>query len=266
MIPKSTLLSMLMLVMMSLLWVGCSQQEAEKQPETQLPAETRNTLYADWKTYTYETVRIIYPEGHPLEKDIPPMATGYIKSAPQICDFLRIPIPDDTLNVYFYTGFRHGREVTGSDWPSVDSNNVHFWLPGFMGTSLTEYLIQYWHAEMPRYRFLREGLMMLFDYGGQNYHEVTLNFVDEGRFVPLIELANDTGINAYEGNYPAGEAASFIAYFVDHYGYDGLNALYLANEPFEKAVPRLFKINVDVMERKWLEYAEKVYYESLRGK
>ncbi len=257
---------MLMLVMLSCIWVGCSQQEAEKQPESQPSADPSDTIYADWKTYTYETVRIIYPEGHPLESDLPPMATGYIKSARQVCDFLRIPIPDDTLIVYFYTGFRHGREVTGSDWPSVDGNHLHFWLPGFMGTILTEYLIQKWHHEKPRYRFLKEGLMMLFDFGGQNYHEITLNFIDEDRFVPLIELAEDTAINAYEGNYPAGEAASFIAYFLDHYGVDGLNALYLADEPFDEAVQQLFKTNVDVMEKKWLEYAEKVYYESLRGK
>ncbi len=266
MILKSTLLSALMLAMLSSVWVSCTKQEAQKQPETVTPAEATDTLYANWKNYTYETVKIIYPEGHPLEDEFYPMAKGYITSTRKICNFLRIPTPNDSLKVYFYTGFGQGREMTGREWPSVDGNNLHFWLPGFMGTILTEYLIPKWHPEKPRYRFLKEGLMMLFDYSGQNYHEVTLNFVDEDRLVPLIDLARDTTINAYAGSYPAGEAASFIAYFVDHYGIDGLNELYLANEPFEEAVQHLFKTNVDVMQKKWLEYAEKVYYESLRGK
>ena len=252
--------------MLSCIWGGCSTQEAEKQPETETVAVVADTLHPDWKVFTYETVRIIYPENHPLQDDLYQMAKGYITSAQKISNFLRIQIPDDTLNVYFYTGFGQGREMTGKEWPSFEGNNLHFWLPGFMGTLLAEYVIQKWHPEETRFRFLKEGLMMLFDYSGQNYHEVTLNFVDEDRLVPLLELAQDTTINAYAGSYPAGEAASFIAYFVDHYGIDGLNRLYLSNEPFEKAVQRVCKTNVDVMQKKWLEYAEKVYYESLRGK
>jgi hypothetical protein len=266
MILKSTLITLALPLLISCTLLSCSKKEAEKQDVDTPVVQAEDTVYSDWLAYTYQNIKIIYPENHTLADDLYPMAMGYIKSSKQICNFLRIPVPEDTLRIYFYTGFGQGREMTGNEWPSVDGNNLHFWLPGFMGTTLTQYLLPKWHPEKPRYRFLKEGLMTLFDYSGQDYHEYTLNFIDEDRLVPLLELARDTAINAYKGSYPVAEAASFVAFFVDRYGIEGLNALYMSQEPFEVAVSKLFKTDVEAMQKEWLEYADRVYYESLRGK
>lgn len=228
---------------------GCSQQtEKGKKPTDE--------KYKGWETFTYENVKIIYPRGHPLVDSFHGMAQGYITAMRRNCQFLGINVPQDTLVVYYYSGFGQGREMTGREYPFADSAAIHFWLPSFFGPTLMQYLLPRWQDVEPKYRFLKHGLIALFDYSGQNYHQSTLNYLKDDQFIPLKELAVDTTVNSDTERHQSAEAASFVDFLDYYFGMDGLNLLYRAREPFEQAVQGIFMMPVDSLERLWLDFVK----------
>ncbi len=230
---------------------SCSGQSESGEKEQQ----TVNSKYQDWKTFTYQNIKIIHPAGHPLENNLGDMAAGYVTALRRNCEFLEIDAADDTLIIYFYTGFGQGREMTGEEYPFADSAAIHFWFPSFYGPTLMQYLLLKWHGVEPRYRFLKHGLIALFDYSGQNYHQFTLRHIEEGKFIPLNELAADTTVNSNTERLQTAEAASFVDFISYHFGIQGLDLLYLARAPFETAVEGIFTIPVDSLEKLWLDFA-----------
>lgn len=215
-----------------------------------------DSKYKDWKIYTYQNVKIFYPAGHPLTDNLVDMAAGYVTALERNCRFLEIDVARDTLIVYFYTGFGQGREMTGREYPFGDSAAIHFWLPSFYGPTLMQYLLPKWHDMEPRYRFLKHGVIALFDYSGQDYHQFTLRYLEEGKFIPLNELAVDTTVNSNTERHQTAEAASFVDFLTYYYGIQGLDLLYLARAPFETAVEGIFTMPVDSLEGLWLDFAK----------
>jgi hypothetical protein len=247
---SSALLPLLVTLVLSCF--GCSEQSEPGEKEQQSVA----CKYEDWKTYTYQNIKIFYPAGHPLEDNLGDMAAGYVTALERNCRFLKIDGTKDTLAVYFYTGFGQGREMTGREYPFADSEAVHFWIPSFYGPTLMQYLLPKWHDMEPRYRFLKHGVIALFDYSGQDYHQFTLRYLEEGKFIPLNELAVDTTVNSNTERHQTAEAASFISFLTYYYGIQGLDLLYLARAPFETAVEGIFEMPVDSLEGLWLDFAK----------
>ena len=247
---KTTHKTVLVLVMaVAALGLGCSKQ---KQAGQGLDANK----YKDWITYTYENVKIIYPSSHPLATNLEPMAKGYTEATRQICRYLTIDIPLDTLVIYYYTGFGQGREMTGREYPFADSSAIHFWIPSFYGPTLMQYLIPRWQDKEPKYSFLKHGLIALFDYSGQNYYQSTQGYLDKGNFLPLLMLASDTTVNSDTERHQSAEAATFVDFVVYHFGVEGLNRLYTTKAPFEEAVTEIFKMPVDSLEGLWLDFVK----------
>ncbi len=253
---KLTLTTIIMLalaIVTSLFAVGCSQKEEETSQET---SSQTDDPYAGWKTFTYQNIKIIYPPGHPLEYTLSDMAKGYITAINRNCRFFEIDVPFDTLVVYFYTGLGQGREMTGRKYPFADSNAIHFWLPSFYGPTLMQYMLPKWQNIEPKYKFLKHGLIALFDYSGQNYHKSTQGFIDEGKFIPLQKLAEDTTVDSNTERYQSAEAASFVDFLSYYFGIIGLEMLYRAQAPFDQAVEGIFQMPVDSLQNLWLDFVK----------
>ncbi len=266
----------LILILISGLILSCGTKN-EKSSENNLKTDTlkeeniatqkesTDTLYGNWIPYTYEDIIILHPPEHVFVDNLKDMVFGFIKFRKQVCDYFRVPIPEDTIYIYYYTGYGQMEEYTGIDYPSVDSNKIHFSMPYNLGASMTEYVLNNWHPEEPQFNFVKQGIMALFDFSGQDYHEMTLNFIDEKRLVPLEELVTDTTINMFHEKYQSAEAASFIAFVLENYHLEALEKLYLSQDPFPKTVNKIFKTNVNVLQNRWLEFAEKAYYRQLNN-
>jgi hypothetical protein len=213
--------------------------------------------YAAWDTIASGNVKIIYPSGHPLAESFQTTAEGYPHAIGRICDFLTMLPPRETLVVYYYTGLFHGRAVTGKEWTFATDSAIHFWLPGYLGPSLVEYVAERWVPTGTRHRFLKEGLMTLFDFSGQNYYQFMDNFFKTDSLIPLSQLAVDTATNVYTERWQSAEAATFVDFVVYTWDSEGLRVLWQNQDPFEKAVPKLFNITVDEMQEMWLEFVRK---------
>lgn len=209
--------------------------------------------FADWSYYNHENIRIFYPPEHPHRDSFESIAAGYLTAMAGITSALKMELPTDTITILFYPDYQTGMEMTGEDYQYVDGNRFHFWLPGYYGVTLTQWLLPRWQDGPVRHRFLRHGLITLFDHSGQDYHVATLRFIDENRFLPLSELAVDSTINSNRERYQSTEAASFCAFIMAWYGPEVLQAMYRYPEDFETFVRGAFDLSVDSLELLWLE-------------
>lgn len=237
---------------------GCSSEE--KKDSTAI-----DSRYESWKTYTYQNVRIIYSPDHPHEKLLHKMAVWYGFALRRDCGFLQIPLPENELVVFYYTGFGQGREITGHKYPFADSTAIHFWLPSHKGPTLMQYLLPLWLNKEPQFKFLKHGLITLFDYSDQDYHEFTYRFYNDTTFIPLIELAVDTTVDSNTERLQSAEAASFVDFLVYTYGPQALRLLYRAETSFEMATQGILKIEVDSLQTKWIDFVEKVVQGEIPG-
>lgn len=238
-------------------WFGCSGQQQGKQDQSadSLSAQQSSpAAYANWKTYTYKTVRIIYPEGHFHEPSMNSIAVGYMRAIERGCEFLGMNQPRDTLAVYYYTGEGQAVEITGHQWPYAERNAIHYWPPSYLGPSLMEWLVQRWQPQKPRLDFVRQGIMTLFDYSGMNYREMVRESVERGALVGLRELDEDTLFDYHSSRIKPAPAATFVDFVRYQYGRDGLWALYSVQTGLDSAVVGLFGITVDSLQQQWIEF------------
>ena len=253
---------MLVALAIGLMMISCGDK-GEKKPAgdagtAEVDMAVGEDFFDDWKTYTYKNIRIVYPEDHPQTGFMEDMAKGYVAATEKDCQFLGIEIPAETLTVYFYTGYGQGMSSTNQEYPFAipDKAVIHFWLPSFLGPTLMQYLLPRWQAGEPQFRFLKHGIIALLDYSGQNYHERTQEFAADTGFIPLVELAVDTNVNFNEERHQTAEAASFVDFVVYYYGIDALTGLYTAEDSFEAAVDRVFRLPVGELEDLWLGFVE----------
>ncbi len=247
MVRESTFLLLTLTVALSCL--SCSKREENGR----FPAGGK---YRDWQTFSYRNVKIVYPPGYPSADKFPNVAANYVAGLTRDCRFFEIDVPDDTLVVYFYTGYGQGSEMTGREYPYADSTSIHFWLPSFPGTTLMQWLLPRWQNVEPEYPFLKHGLIALLDYSGQNYHTSTQRYIEQGEFIPLRELAVDTTINSDIERYQSAEAASFVDFVSYYFSIDGLTMLYQSRAPFETAIENIFMMPVDSLQGLWLDFVK----------
>ena len=258
---RVTLLWVLIAPLLAVFWAGCSSSPPPEKPE---PDIFSGEQFTGWKVYTYENVEILYQPGHPQEGSFPQVAKGYLKALDQVSAALDIPVPQDTIKIIYYTGWGQGREMTGRDYPYAEDGVIHFWLPSFFGPTFVRWILPYWVPEGPKYEFLKHGLISLFDYSGQDYDAMTLQYVADGRFISLDSLAVDTTINSNIERLQSGEAASFVAFILENYGESELKKMYLSQVAFDWYVKNNFGMPVDSLQAHWLNYARSIVPDSTK--
>lgn len=241
---------LLLLFIITSLLISCSLDKEDPN----LPDDR----YESWLTYTYNDIKIYYSEGHPLEGEINDMVKIYNSIQEQSSRFLRIDVPQDTLRIFFYTGYGQGTEMTGKEYPFGTNEAVHFWIPSYYGPSFIQYLLPKWQAKEPKYKFLKHGLISMLDFSGKNWHYVTDSLVKTAKFIPLEELAYDTTVNSNTERKQSAEGSSFIDFVVYNYGFDKFEQLYLTEKPFDQAIEELYTMSVDSIQTLWLQMANKM--------
>jgi len=238
--------------LISALFSACGD---DPEPAESQVAPWEDPKYADWQWYAWDRVKIFHPPNHLHLDDFQSMSKNYLNSIDQISHMLAMDAPQDTLIIFYYTGFGQGREFTGTLYPYVEDGVIHFWLPSFPGPTLVDWLLPKWVEDSASYPFLRHGLRALFDFSGQNYHQATYNNLRDTLYVPLAKLPTDTTISSDEERVQSAEAASFIAYVLANYGAIRLRTMYQYDQPFDVMIRDLFQKPVDSLEQDWLRFA-----------
>ena len=242
-----TMKSAIVLVILLFVW-GCFGEKQESSSKLETP-------YDNWETFTYQNIEIRYASGHPQEGTFEDISQVFQTMIKRSCGLLQISIPRDTLRIIYHTGYGQGREMTGHMFPYASNDTIYFWLPSFYGPVIMQYLIPRWHPEEPKHIFLKHGLIALLDFSGQNYHTSTAQYIHEGSFIPLSELAVTTDIHSDTERVQTAMSASFVDYIVYTYGIKALDSLYLSQHSFENEVRNLLDLSLDSLQGQWLEVA-----------
>lgn len=230
-----------------------STHSNDNQSDTLSPAADGDQLesFDNWETYTYTNIRIIYPSRHPMKKQLYDFSIKTKVVIRNVGQFLNVPVPDDTLNIIFFTGFGHA-EKHGFRKQTLRNDTLFYWNPGYIGRSAVELLIPNWQPDEPRHDFLKHGLLKLLDGSNRNFHEQTFRYIDSGAFVPLNELAVYPDYDSYYEYHHSGLAASFVDFMVYYYGIETFNLFYQSKRDFKVEVEGLLQISVDSLEHLWL--------------
>lgn len=229
---------------------SCGKKE-DKKLDTKSVTDNR---YANWKSVQFQNIKILYPVNHPQESTFTEMGQAYIYLQRKLQEILGFPAITDTITVYYYTGYGQGRELTTQEYPFADSTTIHFWLPSFYGPPMMQYLLPRWAPDPPKNKFLKHGLISLFDLSGQKYHESTIGYINGKSFIPLDSLVRDTSTNSNLERYQSGEAASFCAFIIGQYGPQALKDLYICPQPFDVCVRQTLMTSVDTLQSLWLGF------------
>jgi len=214
----------------------------------------RTSPYDNWKLAQNKNIKVFYPGTHQHAAAMPSVAQGYVAAIRRDCEFLNIPVPTETLVVYYHTGFGQGEELTGSQYPFVRDTVIYYWQPSWLGPTLMTYLLPKFAPQASQYRFLDEGIKALFDYSGQNWHRRTLDKVDSAVFAGLDSLARDQSVCVDTERVLSAPAASFVNFVVARHGIGIFRDMYQAQGPFASTVDRIFGISVDSLQALWIAF------------
>ncbi len=252
----------LAIMLIVLILAGCSDKKSESSSGDIIPASTISShiyqnlaAYKGWQIFRENNVIIIHPPNHLHEGRFPELTRVFSALSRRACEFLNMT-PPDSLIFYFYTGTGHGNNVTGQSIPYSDGTAIHFWLPSFYGPPLVKHLLYKWENEFPKHKFLWHGIVALLDGSQQNYHQFTLEHIDSGIFIPLRELLVDTTIDVNKERLQSAEAASLVDYLVYVYGIEKVRELYLSDGDVYADFKKVFKLPVDKIEKRWLEFID----------
>ena len=245
-----------------LILAGCSDKKSEGNSDVIIPASTASahiyqnlTAYKGWQIFRQDNVVIIHPPNHLHQTRFPELTKVFSALSRRTSEFLNMT-PPDSLIFYFYTGTGHALNVTGQAVPYSDGTVIHFWLPSFYGPPLVKHLLYKWESKFPKHKFLWHGIVALLDGSQQNYHQFTLEHIDSGIFIPLRELVVDTTINVDSERLQSAEAASLVDYLVYLYGIEKVRELYLSDGDIYADFEKVFKLPVDNIEKRWLEFID----------
>jgi len=245
-----------------LLLAGCSDKKGESNTGSSIPASANSShlyqnlaAYKDWQIFRESNVVLIHPPNHLLEGRFSEFTKVFSALSRRTCEFLKMT-PPDSLIFYFYTGTGQAHDVTGQAIPYSDGTAIHFWLPSFYGPPLVKHLLYKWESEFPKHKFLWHGIVALLDGSQQNYHQFTLEHIDSGIFIPLRKLLVDTTIDVNRERLQSAEAASLVDYLVYIYGIEKVRELYLSDGDVYADFEKVFKLPVDNIEKRWLEFID----------
>jgi hypothetical protein len=255
-------LALLLLTTMCAMTISCGASDDKRLTKRD------RTIYDDpkyvgWEFYECGQVKLFHPPLHIHEAEFPTRCDMYKRSIANISELLDIPQPTDTLVVFTYTGYGQGRELTGKNYPFTEDSIIHFWIPSFLGPTLTDWMIPHWVPEPPKYVFWRHGLRALFDFSGQNYHRGVYDLIEKGTFIPLDSLVSDTAIDSDTERRQSAEAASFVAFVLGTYGPQSLRSAYTSKLVFSQMAMREFNRTLDALQADWLAYAREFVPDSI---
>lgn len=257
-----------MLALAVLLIVGCSNEEGpgSQAVDTTLVDSTaervarttplwQEAAYRDWTSVTSGSVVLYFPEYHQHAAEMPGFAQGYAGAVATVTERLGVVVPVDTVRVYHYTGPGQAEAITGQSMPFGDSTGVHYWTGYSRGVSLMQYLLPKAYGLKSSLPIMYHGLVALFDFAGENYHQTTLEYANDTFFIPLTRLANDTLMNSASERYQSAEAASFVGFLLGEYGPAAVRTAYVSNLPFDSTIASVCGISIDSLQSEWLAYA-----------
>ncbi len=219
---------------------GCGGKKAEPLPQ-----------YEGWEQYTYKHFIFHYDPAEYWGRNIDRFADFNERYLKEDCEFLAIDVPTDTINYYIHSDSAYAAKQIGHEIPYVVSNQIHWGRPVPFGVPIIMYLIPKMNLRPTDFRVLRDGLIRLRDYSGNDYHDLTGMLHKIGQYIPLDTMFNNEAYLRTSIIYRRQEAASLVAYMTYTYGINRFKMLWQSAADYKKSVEEIFRTDFDQFEKDW---------------
>ena len=248
---KAYYLSILILAIMAVF--SCAKKEEQtKTPQTKSPDPVTGIREADfvWGKEVGPNVTFYYQPDDSLARIAGAVKNRVVKVYQTICGYLGYTQPEP-LEFYCYKNIEALKQYTGRDSTFFLGNRFYYGYGPTYGREIAEFVTGKLPDGPSRFAFVREGILMLLDHSGRNYHHATNNFLQEKHLLPVQVLTDDEKYGQEEGLQKSVEAASLCAYIMWEYGGDKFLSIYHGKSDFPTTLKQVLGIDLNKLEKDW---------------
>jgi hypothetical protein len=157
----------------------------------------------------------------------------------------------EPIEYYCYDSPEALKKYTGRDDAFFLGNRFYYGFGPVLGGEIAEYLMSKLPGGPSRFAFIRDGLPLLLDFSGRNYHHAANNFIQEKSLLGVQILIDDQAFDKERGMQKSVEAASLCAYIMYQYGYEKFMELYHNQSDFPTALKQVLGIDTKKLAIDW---------------
>ncbi len=244
-----------------LLIFACS----EKKPETAQPEKPvqQQLQAADssgirpvnfvWGSQQHRMINFYFQPTDSLRKFAPDLLKKALEIYKFNCEVMLWYTPEP-VEFYCFEDMQTMTMYTSRDVPFFLGNRIYYGYGPPFGRPFAEFVMSKLPEGPSRFAFIREGLPMLLDYTGRNYHQATFNFIGEGIIDPVSSLTTNEEFLKLKGAMREIEASSLCGYMMWEWGYEKFMKIYHSDKDFPAALKEVTGVDVAQLEKQWLEF------------
>lgn len=249
----------------ALLLAACSGGDSEKQPEQKNLGErgaidTATGVAApdfNWNIITKQLVTFYYQPDDSLAFKADALATRIDEVFYTIAFAVGWDKPTP-IDFYCYRDVETMQHFTGREDAFYIGNKFFYGYGPNYGPLVANYVMENLPFGKSKFSFMNEGLPLLLDFSGRNYHQAAFNFLNNGTLNPVSELTDST---LFEELSPARRSilsASFIGYLYSDFGPDTVQQIYrFETDDFAAAAKQILGKSVQELNQGWVEFLPK---------
>jgi hypothetical protein len=157
----------------------------------------------------------------------------------------------EPIEYYCYESPEALKKYTSRDTTFVLGNRFYYGFGSAFGGEIAKYLMDKLPGGPSRFAFIRDGLPLLLDYSGRNYHHATNNFIQNKSLLGMQILTDDQAFEKEQGMQKSVEAASLCAYIMYQYGYEKFMQLYHSQKDFPIAIKEVLGLDTKTLTTDW---------------
>lgn len=246
-------LSFCLLFSALVLVLGCSDKKDKNQEINLKPADSTTGIRpADfvWSKEVGQDLTYYYQPVDTLKHSSVQMRDKLVEIYHTISAMVGYTKPEQ-LEFYCYEDTATLKRYTGREEPFMIGNKCYYGYGPEFGVRIAEFVISKLPGGPTQYAFARDGLPLLLDYSGRNYHHATNNFITDHTITPLTTLTNNDKYAPLQGGQKLIESASFCGYIMYEYGYEKFMQIYHGTGDFESVVKTALGRDLAQLEKGW---------------
>jgi hypothetical protein len=248
---KAYYLGILVLAIMAVF--SCAKKEEQtKTAQTKPPDPVTGIREADfvWGKEVGPNVTFYYQPDDSLARIAGAVKNRVVKVYQTVSDYLGYT-QLEPIEFYCYKNMEVLKQYTGRDSAFFIGNRIYYGYGPTYGREFAEFVMGKIPGGPSRFAFVRDGMLMLLDHSGRNYHHASNNFLQQQQLLPVQVLTDDEKYDREEGLQKQVEAASLCAYIMWEYGIEKFLLVYHGQSDFPTTVKQVLGVDLNKLESDW---------------
>lgn len=243
------------------LFIACSEKKPEAaQPEkpAQQPLQAPDSSGVRpanfvWGNQKHRMIDFYFQPTDTLRMFAPDLLKKALEIYRFSCEVMLWTTPEP-IEFYCYQDMATMTMYTSREESFVAGNRIYYGYGPPFGRRIAEFVMSKIPGGPSQFAFMQEGLPMLLDYTGRNYHHATNNFIGEGIIHPVSALTTNEEFVQFKESMREIEAASLVGYIMWEWGYEKFMAIYHSDKKFPDALKETTGADVAQLEKQWLMF------------